>query len=107
MTFEQRVKAIIDDVKYRDWNIVVAHFGGISILHLEWTDKCVISGLNDIQVSRPWLISEDQSDDAILNTIFKAIMCAEEHETKERFTYKGKRVFNPHIEIKDLMRICE
>jgi hypothetical protein len=70
-------------------------------------DKCVISGEMMEQESRYWTLNDPQNEDDVVNTVFKAIQNAEEHETKEKFIYLGKRVFNPHTKISKLLEICD
>ncbi len=56
---------------------------------------------------RKWYMSPFMTDGEILQTIFKAIMTFEEHEIRENFTYKGRRIFGPHQSIEDLVTITE
>lgn len=54
---------------------------------------------------RKWYISPYMTDGEILQTIFKAILTYDEHEIREKFLFKGKRIFGPHHSLEDLMRI--
>jgi hypothetical protein len=38
---------------------------------------------------------------SILDCAFRAVMALEEHEARERFTYRGQRVFDPHRDTGD------
>lgn len=38
---------------------------------------------------------------SILDCAFRAVMALEEHEARERFTYKGERIFDPHRDTGD------
>jgi hypothetical protein len=38
---------------------------------------------------------------SILDCAFRAVMALEEHEARERFTYRGERVFDPHRDTGD------
>jgi len=105
MRFEQ-IEAIIADIKYKDWKIYLFQSPRLTI-QVTWQDACVVTGNMMEQESRKWFLdAEEITEDYVVNTVFKAIQNAEEHEVKERFNYKGKRVFNPHVSIAKLLEVC-
>ncbi len=55
---------------------------------------------------RHWRLSEHMTDGELVQTAFKAIMTALEHEARERFTYKGKAIFGPHLDVDKLVEIA-
>ena len=52
-------------------------------------------------------ISEHASDDEIVKKIMGLCLAYVEHETRESFYYKGKRVFGPHISLAALMEAAD
>ena len=48
------------------------------------------------QWGRWWAVAEDDTPEGLVKTAFAAIKMAVEHETRELFFYKGKRVLSPH-----------
>lgn len=50
-------------------------------------------------------IPEDATEDAIIKRCFVAARDYSEHEVREAFTYKGRRVFDPHQSIASLWEI--
>jgi len=73
-------------------------------LHMPWLrvsaeGTCNDTGKDLSWVGRKWRLSEHMTDGEIVQTAFLAIMTALEHEARERFTYKGQRVFGPHLDI--------
>jgi len=47
--------------------------------------------------SRKWFIPwEELTEEALVKAAMGAAIAAEEHEARERFTYGGVRVFDPH-----------
>ena len=48
---------------------------------------------------RKWHIAPEATRAEIVRTALKAALTWEEHETRERFTYRGKQVFGPHFEL--------
>lgn len=106
MTFEE-IQKIISNVQYKKWFVELYNTPEF-VIRLSWFDTCSVTGKQMIQHSREWFMQpEGLTEDMVVQTIFKAIQNAEEHEVKERFRYKGKRVFNPHITINNLLEVCE
>ena len=105
MKFEQ-IQAILAQIKYKDWFIEIYSHPVEYTIRMSWFDTCSVTGKREIQHSREWLL-QDLTEDGIVQTVFKAIANAEEHEVKERFRYKGKRLFNPHVTVANLLKVCE
>lgn len=106
MTFEQ-IQKVLSDIKYKNWFIELYATPKYNI-RLSWFDDDSVTGKRELQLSREWYLNpEGITPDAIVQTVFKAIQNAEEHEVKEKFKYKGKRVFNPHLKLDYLLEVCE
>jgi hypothetical protein len=54
---------------------------------------------------RKWRLSSHMTDGEIVQTAFMAVMAANEHETREKFTYRGVSVFDPHYDIEKLVEL--
>lgn len=52
-------------------------------------------------------LSPHQTDSEIVRTVFSACLAYEEHEVREFFQYRGKRVFGPHIDVEALATIAD
>lgn len=72
------------------------------------SDDRLAAILSDVaeQSSRKWYLSRWMTESELVQTAFKAALTAEEHECRERFTYRGNRIFNPHISVRALMTVC-
>jgi hypothetical protein len=55
---------------------------------------------------RWWFVPNDASEQYIVMTALKAVLTNAEHEIRECFTYRGKRIFGPHPDIAGLMEIA-
>ena len=99
---------IVSKVRYKGWRFELsidalpaperlAGYDGRIILRIEFEARDAYSpdGKPVKQYGRPWLL-EPRSPSELLQTIWLAIITAEEHEARERFTYAGQRIFNPH-----------
>lgn len=43
----------------------------------------------------------------VVQTAFKAVLTAVEHETRETFLYRNKAIFGPHYNVDALLKLCE
>ena len=53
--------------------------------------------------SRKWFISKHATKSEVVQTIFKAILTALEHEARELFTYRDVTVMNPHLDLDQMV----
>lgn len=108
MTFKQ-IKAIIDQIKYKDW-----------FFHLEERKDCFLLQVRfmaydadkpnsdmELQHCRKWFVSRHACKAEIVRTAYKAVLAAEEHEVQENFRYRGATVHSPHLDPDALVRIYE
>ena len=58
------------------------------------------------QETRKWLLSPLMTDSEIVATAFKCVITSLEHEARERFTYKGARIFGPHFDVNELAELA-
>lgn len=54
---------------------------------------------------RKWRLSLHMTESEIVKTALKAVLAAAEHETLEKFKYDGVSIFDPHIDVKDLLEL--
>ena len=54
--------------------------------------------------AREWRVLNDEAtEDSLVKTALAAALQAEEHECREAFTYKGVRLFDPHLTVQKFM----
>jgi len=51
------------------------------------------------QHARKWYVSAFSTETEIVRTVYKAVLCSLEHRLGEFFTYKGRKVYNPHFDV--------
>lgn len=103
----EEILAILGNIRYKNWFFELYARPVEYTLRISWFDTCSVTGKKELQHSREWFLGPDLlTEDGIVQTVFKAIQNAEEHEVRERFRYKGKRVFNPHATVADLLEVC-
>ncbi len=88
---DDSVLKILGQVSYKDWDFVTILDNGYRI-HIEFIDH------NELQICREWILPSITPSD-IVKTAWMAIQAAEEHEMRENFRYRGKRIFSPHFDV--------
>jgi hypothetical protein len=78
-------------VKYRDWDFYVSP--DRSYLQVRF----VADG--EAQHGRKWKLSPHMTRSEVVQTALAAVLAAEEHEARERFTYRGEPIFGPHFDV--------
>lgn len=66
---------------------------------------CNVTGAAMPWGGRKWLLSMHKTDSEIVQTVFKALMTAVEHEVREQFLYKEVPVLDPHLDIEKLVEL--
>ncbi len=100
-----QIKETLTNIQYKDWNF---HLGTmddgffVQVCFLA-VDNDNPAGPEEIQKGRKWYLSRFMTIGEVVQTVFAAILMAEEHETRELFTYKGVRVFGPHMNLDTLV----
>lgn len=54
---------------------------------------------------RKWRISQYMSKSELVQTAFKAVLTATEHEVREKFKYQGQPIFDPHYDVDQLHKL--
>lgn len=85
---------LVDSISYKDWRFHVKQAArDIMYLQVGFVDE------GEYWTGRKWLLSEHMTKSEVVQTAFKAVMTAEEHETREKFLYKDKAIFGPHYDV--------
>jgi hypothetical protein len=96
------IQEIVSKIKFGKWvfHVKVGHGG----MHLQaefaardacFTDRSAIY----LQTTRKWLISPYMTKSEVVQTAFKCVLTAVEHETREFFLYRNKAIFGPHFDV--------
>ena len=98
----------LDDVNYKDWGFEVRQKGEAIFLQVVFLakDNDDPQSSYQLQRGRKWLLSQHMTRSEFIQTALKAVLTAEEHEIRERFTYKGKAIFGPHFVVDELHRLA-
>lgn len=97
MTYDD-ASLICSCIEYKNWTLRLNR----EPFFLQW----VFAETEGIQRSRKWLLSEYMTRSEIVGTALKAALTAEEHEGRESFRYKGKKIFGPHFDVDRLVDLA-
>lgn len=59
------------------------------------------------QTTRKWLLSVHMTRSELVQTALKCVLTSVEHEAREQFTYRGRRVFGPHFSVDALAQAAD
>lgn len=89
----EKIDGLLNRVNYKSWTFRSGFMGNGCYI------QCVldaIDGKGDNWTGRKWHVSNFATDSEIISTAFKAIMTAEERETREQFLFDSLAIYGPH-----------
>lgn len=106
---------ILRDVKFQDWDFIVGEKGDSFFIQPRFfaRDNEDLFDHRDgnyvpvEQKGRKWLVSRYATDAEVVQTAFKAVLSAMEHEVREQFTFKGIALYGPHMDLQKLMEAAQ
>lgn len=102
-----RAERLLSAVEFFNYHFTVRESHGGVFLQAHYLDNDIYSGKEEAQATRKWLLSPQMTDSEIVSTVFKCCMTSFEHRCREGFRYNGARIFGPHFDIHDLVRLCK
>lgn len=100
-----RFDDVLTRVSYPKFYFVVGVVNGSYYMQIECNDKCNVTDAEITWKSRKWNLSVHMTDGEIVQTAFKAVLTAMEHEVREKFTYRDVAIFDPHYDIEKLVEL--
>lgn len=95
------ISYLLSKITYRDWQFLVGNMDHGFYLQPIF----MVSG--EVQKGRKWYISRYTANNEVIQTAFKAILTAIEHEVREDFTFSGRAIFAPHYALDALMSLAD
>jgi len=106
MIFSNEMREILAQLEYKNWNFIVgADDGNRLYLQIICDSKCNTTGNAMKWSGRKWFLSTHMTKSELVQTAFKAVLTAEEHEARELFLYNGASIFDPHYDVDALHRL--
>ena len=100
------IQALVATLEYKNWTFHLGFQRQSLYLQVQFDAVCSQTGAIQRQHGRKWLLSEFMTKTEIVRTAFLACLQAEIHEAHEHFRYRGRDVFNTHIEIDQLYSLA-
>lgn len=103
------IQSILSEVKFMDWELRLLEKGDGFLIQWVFMDFDVENPTAGLvpQHCRKWYISPYSTTTEIVETAWKAAWIAILHETKEKFTYKGRRIYSPHFDVEARITMCD
>jgi hypothetical protein len=103
------MRVILNNCKFSDyrWGLIEDIPSGIIHLQARFSAEDVVTKKTEFQFTRKWLIDPDITEDDLVSTVFKCVLAAVEHETRETFTYRDFPIYQPHHSVTDLITVCK
>jgi len=101
---KSEIAAVLNQLSYKENTTFLLIEKGEDVLFLQVVtrDVCVDTGNYCYVKGRKFYLSEHMIESEIVQTGLMAVLAFEEHEARENFKYKGKRLFGPHIDVNSL-----
>jgi len=94
---------VVEDCRFNDWRFKVVNQPSKMYLQVVAPgDTCNVTGNTMPWQGRKWFISIHMTTTELVQTAFKAVQTAMEHELREQFTYKQAMIFGPHWDVDHL-----
>ena len=96
-------RKLLEQVKYPSWTFqIVEHGEG------EFSLQGLFTSPNDgfFCKTRKWRLSQYMTSSEVVQTAFKAVVTSAEHQAREFFTYCGRAVYGPHLDVDALWKIA-
>lgn len=105
MTIEDEIvqklffKRLASHIEYPGIHFNILVRAGLFFLQLSCDSNCTQTGEPYKWTSRKWFLSEHMTDSEFVQTCFKAVLTAVEHEAREQFKFWGEPVLRPHFDV--------
>lgn len=100
-------RELLSKVKYKDWQFTVGEDGDRPYLQLKFAACDSKTGEETHWSARKWFLSPHMTPSEVIQTAFKAVLTAEEHEAREQFQYRCRAIFGPHFNVDKLWEVAD
>lgn len=94
------IRAALAECSYPGFRFNLITKGDVILLQVECPGgRCNVSGNPAPWKGRKWYVSPHMTRSEIVQTAFKAVLTALEHEARESFKFRGVPVLDPHLDL--------
>ena len=98
---------ILIKVQYLDWEFRTGPMASGYFLQVNFFALAADGEALEQQHGRKWYVSPYMTESEVVQTAFKAIQTAIEHEARETFKYRGHAIYGPHFSADKLVQLCQ
>ncbi|MPZ36633.1 MAG: hypothetical protein GEU95_00995 [Rhizobiales bacterium] len=100
-------RTILRNVTYPGLTFIVGEGSAAPFwLQVQCDGICNVTGQRMKWHGRKWLLSQHMTKSEVVQTAFKAVLTAFEHEIRETFKYQGAAIFGPHFSVDRLVSLA-
>lgn len=103
MLNETDLSYLLSKISFRHWEFHKGVMGNGFYIQPCFFAKDAKTKESKGQHGRKWYISRYATDSEVVQTAFKAIVTALEHEAREEFRYRGIAVLGPHFDLDEMV----
>lgn len=114
VSFLHRVNDVLEKVGYRGGYQFAAAIdnddsvtGRVYVELWHWREDADNPGVLAWGSGGKRFLSPTMTDSEIVRTCLGAALSYEEHEVREFFTYRGRRIYGPHLDVEALVEIAD
>jgi hypothetical protein len=100
------LQAILNACTFRDWRFELIPIGDGHFVRVAFLAPDAKTSQMVMQYGRKWYLSPYMIASEVVQTVWKAVLTALEHEAREAFTYRDAPVFSPHLDVERLHRVA-
>ena len=94
------IRVIFHRIQFNDWTFRITVDGERPVMQVQCAEGvCNVTGEPLLWRGRKWFLSYHMTTTELVQTAFKAVLTAMEHEVREQFKYRGATVFCPHMDV--------
>lgn len=98
-----QVREMLDGISYLNYQFHSEECPGGFHIWITSMEEDNYTGEEALQVGRKWYVSNHCTRSDVVRTAFKAVSTWSEHEAREKFKYKGARIFSPHLDVETMI----
>jgi len=97
--------SMLSDVQFEGSLFLIEELPNGFHIQLQRTEADVDTGEHQEFQGRKWYVDRHATPGTVVRTAFKAVLTWQEHEARDRFTYRGARLFSPHSDVDRLVQL--
>jgi hypothetical protein len=103
----ESLEEIIDEVICGEMNFIIKMHNDAPYLQIFFDAPDVDTGEIEEQACRKWVLQLTMSNTEVVRTAYKAAEAVMIHELQEHFRYRGARVYDPHLDVEQLVKFLD